>query len=364
MSVVVPGSAFQVSQVTGDVLSIVGFDVSLSQSDVPYQIVTNAPVAASSTDLLVYGDTVTITGDLVNPGRAIAIYARQIIVGATAFINVSGPDPVTTFAAGQPAEQTNTSDGAAGANGAPASSGLGAGTITLAAESIQTGGPDTGAGTPGHALCLAQLQTSSVLPSAIAAYQSAVGQTTLPLTLAGLADILTITDLTIGDVQHPTSVTVLPPDPQTGAYPVVLTFASLTMQGTVTLTAFGEATSGPLTGLCSATLTVPVMPSTTPERAASERDGHELVLDCEHVVGTRQRRDRGRSRSAGGGRDPNATGRGASARNERPVDRCGERNGRVATGSDPRRHRRSWRPRARRTCGESRHPWHPRSGQR
>jgi hypothetical protein len=93
MSLVVPGSTFQVSQLDADALSIVGFAVSLSQSDVPYNIVPNAPVAPSSTDLLVYGDTVTITGDLVNPGRTIAIYARQIVVGATAFINVTGPDP-------------------------------------------------------------------------------------------------------------------------------------------------------------------------------------------------------------------------------------------------------------------------------
>lgn len=152
MSLVVPGSTLQVSQLNGNTLSIVGFAVSLSQSDVPYTIVPNAPVAPSSTDLLVYGDTVTITGDLVNPGCTIAIYARQIIVGATTFISVSGAGPVTSYAAGDPVQQTDTTDGDPGAEGAGGSTGRGAGTIILGAESIQSSGPDTGAGTPGRAL--------------------------------------------------------------------------------------------------------------------------------------------------------------------------------------------------------------------
>jgi hypothetical protein len=270
MSLVVPGSTLQVSQLDGNTLSIVGFAVSLSQSEVPYTIVPNAPVAASSTDLLVYGDTVTITGDLVNPGRAIAIYARQIVVGATAFLSVSGADAVTSYVAGSPVAQADTTDGGAGTEGAGGSTGRGAGTIILAAESIQSSGPDTGAGTPGRALCLGQLQSplTSLMPSVLPAYQSVVGQATISLPTQNFANNLTITDATVGDVQHPTSVTVLPLDPQTGALTVELTFDTLTLQGTVSMTADGQSVQGPLTATSTLTVTVAVIPVPAPGSTA------------------------------------------------------------------------------------------------
>ncbi len=265
MSVVVPGSTLQVIQLDGDALSIVGFAVSLSQSDVPYTIEPDAPVAASSTDLLVYGDTVTITGDLVNPGRTIAIYARQIVVGATAFISVSGADPLTTYIAGQPAAQTDTTDGDPGANGAPATNGPGAGTLILAAESIQSNGPDTGAGTLARALCLGQLQAllMSAMPAGMSAYQSTLGQATIPL--AGLnlpvtSPSVTVTSPTVGNVQQPSGVTVLPFDPQTGVYSVELTFDAMTLQATVAVSFDNQSLSGPLTGSFSMTVTLPVTP--------------------------------------------------------------------------------------------------------
>ena len=157
LPVAVPNSLLQVAQQTGDLMAIVGFDVTLSQAEVPYVITPGVPVAASETDLVVYGDTVTITGDLVNPGRQIAIYARQIICGSLTFISTAGADPVTDYQPGDPAQQTDNNSGAAGAGGGAGSTGLAAGALILAAESIQVQGADTGAGTAGRALCIGQL---------------------------------------------------------------------------------------------------------------------------------------------------------------------------------------------------------------
>jgi hypothetical protein len=184
LPIVVPNSLLQVAQQTGDLMAIVGFDVTLSQSEVPYAIVPGVPIAASETDLVVYGDTVTITSDLVNPGRQIAIYARQIVCGQLTFISTAGAAPVSDYQPGDPAQQTDNNSGAAGAGGAAGSPGLTAGSIILAAESIQVQGPDTGAGTPGRALCIGQL-----LPQVDAAVATAVsslsqGFCTTPITVS------------------------------------------------------------------------------------------------------------------------------------------------------------------------------------
>lgn len=179
LPVVVPNSLLQVAQQSGDLFAIVGFDVSLSQADLPYAIAPGVPVAASSSDVVVYGDTVTITGDLVNPGRQIAIYARQIICGGLTFISTAGADPVTDYQPGAPAQQTNQANGAAGAGGAAGSTGLGAGALILSAESIQVQGPDTGAGTPGRALCIAQLlpQVETAAAAAVSTLQHGLSST-------------------------------------------------------------------------------------------------------------------------------------------------------------------------------------------
>jgi hypothetical protein len=260
----VPGTSFQVSQLNGDALSIVGFAIELSQTEVPYTIVENGPQTTSVTDLFVYGDTVTITGDLVNPGRTIAIYARQVIIGATAFISVSGADPVTSYIAGDPAEQTNPADGAPGANGLGGSLGLTGGTIIVSAESIQSTGPDTGAGTPGRTLCLQQLLPllAPAAANALPSYQSAVGQPTVALSgfTVPATVTLTITGATVGDVQSSSSISVLPYDPQTGYFTVILGFDSLTFQSTVAYTAFGQSISGPLEATFGMTVSFPVAP--------------------------------------------------------------------------------------------------------
>ncbi len=264
MAINVPGTSFQVSQLNGDALSIVGFAVELSQTEVPYTVVQGGPQTTSVTDLFVYGDTVTITGDLVNPGRTIAIYARQIIVGATAFISVTGADPLTTYIAGEPAEQTNTADGGPGANGLGGSSGLTGGSIIVSAESIQSTGPDTGAGTPGRTLCLQQLSPllAPAAASALPTYQSAVGQATIPLPgFAVPAQVtLAITDASVGGIQNPSSISVLPYDPQTGFFTVILAFDSLTFQSTVGYSAFGQTISGPLEATFGMTMSFPVAP--------------------------------------------------------------------------------------------------------
>jgi hypothetical protein len=193
MIIAVPNSTFQVSQLSGSTLYIVGFSITLSQAEVPYTIPGSGPLPLSTTDLSFYGDTVTINGDLFNPGRTIAIYARQIIIGAAAFINVSGADPQTSYAPGDVAEQTDISAGAPGATGATASSGSSGGIIELAAESIQVQGPDIGAGTPIRAICIQQALAEAVA-AAIPSYQATSGlsllslpELDLPLQIGGMS---------------------------------------------------------------------------------------------------------------------------------------------------------------------------------
>lgn len=261
LPVVIPNSLLQVSQQSGDLFAIVGFDVALSQAELPYVIAPGVPVAASSADVVVYGDTVTITGDLVNPGRQIAIYARQIICGGLTFISTAGADPVTDYKPGDPAQQTNQANGAAGAGGAAGSTGLAAGALILAAESIQVQGPDTGAGTPGRALCIAQLlpQAEAAVAAALSALPHGLSGT--PVTVAN-QPIASLPGLSVTSISYTCSGPAGLMSCQWGgsSFQVVVSQGA-TFVGLISGSAGGFPLSIPLSATFTLTVTLSAVPS-------------------------------------------------------------------------------------------------------
>jgi hypothetical protein len=112
-----------------------GFELTLSQSDVPYIPVPGSR-PASQFHFVVCADTVTISESLVNPGMDIRIYARQINFLPGAALDTGGGDTATTFLPGDLPDQTDETPGAPGAIGTNASIGSSAGNVILMAESI------------------------------------------------------------------------------------------------------------------------------------------------------------------------------------------------------------------------------------
>ena len=130
----IPGTLGAKSQ-----LYYLGTDVTLTQSDVPYAAESAEALPQSMTDFLVFADTVTIAEDLLNPGAAIEIFAREIIVKAGTVLDVSGAPPLRTWPAGIPALQPSPIPGAAGVAGADGDAGNSAGQIQLYADVFTVG---------------------------------------------------------------------------------------------------------------------------------------------------------------------------------------------------------------------------------
>src|SRR5262245_27352282 len=87
-----------------------GFDVTLTQADVPYVIPAQGR-PPSQFDFVVCADTVRIASALVNPGKDIRINARRLIVQRGAMIDTGGADPQTSYSPGVPAQQTVVTPG-------------------------------------------------------------------------------------------------------------------------------------------------------------------------------------------------------------------------------------------------------------
>ena len=150
-----PGPPF-VTHVDGGWLNIIGPDVALTQANIGYQTPANGVDVQGSLDVIVYADTVRVTGPLRNPGRKIAIIARDIVGTQGAIIDVSGPPGAPSYRQGDQPIQTNTNRGAAGASGAHGGAGGAGGSIALHVLAVTgplalraTGGPG-GRGQDGH----------------------------------------------------------------------------------------------------------------------------------------------------------------------------------------------------------------------
>lgn len=285
MAPIVPGSDFQVTQTVGETLSIVGYAVALSQAEVPFPLpAQGAPLPAGSTDLVVYGDTVTITGDLLNPGRSIAIYARQVIVGATTFISVAGADPATTYPPGAPAEQTDFSDGAPGAAGATGSSGASGGTIQITAERILSQGADTGAGTPGRAICL-QRTLECAAAAALPAYLGApnlspiaVPDINQPWQAGDFSGTISVAGISITGAQLVQSLACAY-DPAGNAISVAATLGPLSVQvNSFTLNLASPQISWPVTFGCSFNLVLTMTFAAGPTAATIVPGGKSFTI--------------------------------------------------------------------------------------
>lgn len=99
----------------------------LSQASVPYDPANTA--APSEKDLWVYGDTVILTSDLINRGRDIRIWARQLEVPKPVLLDVSGT-PGRRFEPGTP-PPVQGEQGAAGRSGGAGGDGTAAGDVIL-----------------------------------------------------------------------------------------------------------------------------------------------------------------------------------------------------------------------------------------
>lgn len=147
-------------------LEIVGFNITLDPVNNPDQwpfkpSSDGTCPHASDCSVAVYADTVTIVGDLVNPGQDISIYARELIVGPTTYINTSAPDPETNYTIYKQPPNNNPQPGSNGPNGANGSSNTPAGNINLAVGTISVNGTDQGAGTPARLLSQSQALLST-----------------------------------------------------------------------------------------------------------------------------------------------------------------------------------------------------------
>lgn len=140
-------------QKTSDSISIVGFSVDLSQEDIGYAIPVEGTLTQADYDVFVYADTVSIHGDLVNPGRKIEIHARELIIGETTYINCSAPAPTADYPAFQKAI---SGDGASGSTGTTA------GALTIGVDVITVDGPDTGANTAERLATIAAILQSTL----------------------------------------------------------------------------------------------------------------------------------------------------------------------------------------------------------
>ena len=123
--------------INNNTMEIVGVTVSITQSDMPYALpATGDPRTVSTTDVAIYGDVVTITEPITNPGRKVEVFARQLILAPNASIDVSGADGTLSFRPGEPAPQSNATEGSPGATGADGGSGGAGGAISLWAAEL------------------------------------------------------------------------------------------------------------------------------------------------------------------------------------------------------------------------------------
>jgi flagellar capping protein FliD len=120
---------------SAECLSIYAMDINITQDRLPYALNPGKRLP-SQKHFAVYADTLVLGGTLVNPGRDIRLYARQLVLEAPAVLDVCGADAGADFAAGVPAPQADTLPGANGDAGADGSDGGNAGAITIYAERI------------------------------------------------------------------------------------------------------------------------------------------------------------------------------------------------------------------------------------
>lgn len=172
----------QFTTIYNGTLTIVGVDVSVDQTAIGYTLPDDGTVPQAVNDVAIYGDVVTLAGDLVLPGRSLSIVARTLQVPAPTWISVSGGDPATTYAAGDPPAQTNQAYGAAGTAGGAATAGMNAGSLSVYAQQIEV--VSAGAVDPTARTLVVQQALQGALSGAAAAW-IAEDLGTLPLALAG-----------------------------------------------------------------------------------------------------------------------------------------------------------------------------------
>lgn len=123
---------------TIDEVAIYGFDLEISQADLPY----DASVAnrqPSEKAFTICADRLVVKGNLLNPGRGLTLIARELIVDSGAIFDAGGPSAEKDFAPHDLPVQSNTSFAAKGANGANSSKALLAGKLNIFAEHIAVG---------------------------------------------------------------------------------------------------------------------------------------------------------------------------------------------------------------------------------
>ncbi|GAB6043719.1 hypothetical protein [Endothiovibrio diazotrophicus] len=127
--------ASEIVDESDDCVTLYAFDLELTQSNLPYQPVEGRRLE-SLKHFVLYADTVTLRGELLNPGRDIRIYARQLVVAERAALDVGGADPDADYPAGVPVEQADPLPGAAGTDGRDGGDGGAAGNIVVCAGEI------------------------------------------------------------------------------------------------------------------------------------------------------------------------------------------------------------------------------------
>jgi hypothetical protein len=218
-------------------LAIYAYRLRVSQADVPYAIQPGARVA-STKKLSLYVDDLTIDGDLVNPGQDMTIVARAIHLTGVTSIDAGGADPLHAFAPGSLPLQAATGFGAAGAPGADASAAQPSGHVTLVAGLMDAAGQLPGAA--GSASSLAGW-VEGVLSTKEFRAEATAAVTGLPVAFKVSTAFLSNT--AVLDVEGATasgadqfSITRAAVVPGNGGHDVDVTFRSLTLAGTVSLT--------------------------------------------------------------------------------------------------------------------------------
>jgi hypothetical protein len=123
---------------TIDELAIYGFDLEISQADLPYDssVASRIPSEKAFT---ICADRLVVKGNLVNPGKNLTLIARELIVDSGAIFDAGGPSAETDFAPHELPMQSNTGFGANGAHGAKGSKALLPGKLNVFAEQIKVG---------------------------------------------------------------------------------------------------------------------------------------------------------------------------------------------------------------------------------
>jgi hypothetical protein len=122
------------------VKSIYAFHFDLTQEDLGYQL--PAPEKGrpeAPYDVHLYADTVELKSHLALPGKNVGIFARKLVLGKSASIDVSGALAKTNFQAGAAADQKDPSYGATGTGGTDGTDGFNSGNVTIFAETAVAG---------------------------------------------------------------------------------------------------------------------------------------------------------------------------------------------------------------------------------